>query len=103
MACTGEIDIMGTLHYPGRSGGDTKDLSNACSEFHIYTVKWSPERIWFLVDNEVYHMYENTRDSVFNKDFFLILKLLWVVPLEVILVPLSENLPWKLITSGVYK
>lgn len=85
---SGEIDIMehagneqntihGTLHYPGRSAGDadggTKTISNASSEFHIYTVEWSPERIWFLVDNEVFHMYENTPDSAFNKDFFLIL------------------------------
>ena len=84
----GEIDIMehagnqqntihGTLHYPGRSAGDadgdTKTITNASSEFHIYTVEWSPERIWFLVDYEVYHMYENTPDSTFNKDFFLIL------------------------------
>lgn len=84
----GEIDIMehagnrqneihGTLHYPGNfagdADGDTKIISNASSEFHIYTVEWSPERIWFLVDNEVYHMYENTPDSAFNKDFFLIL------------------------------
>jgi len=63
----------GTQHYPGRSGGDKKDILNASSEFYIYTVEWFPERIWFLVDNEVYHMYENTPDWAFNKDFFLIL------------------------------
>ena len=85
---TGEIDIMehkgndpneihGTLHYPGRSGGDadggTIEIENASTEFHIYTMEWSPERIVFLVDGEVYHTYANNADSPFNKDFFLIL------------------------------
>lgn len=85
---TGEIDIMehvgnqqdvihGTLHYPGRSGGDADggsiDVPGVSDDFHIYTMEWSPERIVFLVDGEIYHSYENTPDSPFNKDFFLIL------------------------------
>ncbi|HSP11481.1 MAG TPA: family 16 glycosylhydrolase [Salegentibacter sp.] len=85
---TGEIDIMehagneqdlihGTLHYDGRSGGDADGntilVDGVSSDFHIYTVEWSPERILFLVDGEVYHSYENNSDSPFNKDFFLIL------------------------------
>ncbi|MDX1760674.1 MAG: glycoside hydrolase family 16 protein [Christiangramia sp.] len=85
---TGEIDIMehkgnepgvihGSLHYPGASGGDadtnTTTIENPSSEFHTYTMEWSSERIVFLVDSEVYHTYENTPDSAFNKDFFLIL------------------------------
>ena len=85
---SGEIDIVehvgnnpntihGTLHYPGRSGGnadgDTTVIENASSEFHTYAVEWSPERIVFLVDGEVFHTYANTSDSVFNKEFFLIL------------------------------
>jgi hypothetical protein len=84
---TGEIDILehkgnepntihGTLHYPGNSGsgdGSTTLISNASSEFHIYTMEWSADRIVFLVDDEVYHTYDNTPDSPFNKDFFFIL------------------------------
>lgn len=85
---SGEIDIVehvgndpnvihGTLHYPGRSGGSadtgTTTIENASTEFHIYTVEWSPERIVFLVDGEVYHTYANSPDTPFNKDFFLIL------------------------------
>ena len=84
----GEIDIMehkgnepgvihGSLHYPGASGGNadtnTTTIENPSSEFHTYTMEWSSERIVFLVDGEVYHTYENTPDSAFNKDFFLIL------------------------------
>lgn len=84
----GEIDIMehagnrqntihGTLHYPGRSGGNadggTIVVPNVSSEFHLYTLEWSPERILFLVDGEVFHSFVNTPDTPFNKDFFLIL------------------------------
>ena len=85
---SGEIDIMehvgndqntihGTLHYPGRSGGNadggTIEIENASSEFHIYTMEWSPERIVFLVDGEVYHTYTNNPDSPYHQEFFLIL------------------------------
>ncbi|MGY5850036.1 family 16 glycosylhydrolase [Salegentibacter sp. F14] len=85
---TGEIDIMehagneqnlihGTLHYEGRSGGNadgnTIMVDGVSDDFHVYSMEWSPERIVFLVDGKVYHTYENTPDSPFNKDFFLIL------------------------------
>lgn len=84
----GEIDIVehignnqntiyGTLHYPGRFGGNadggTIVIENASTEFHIYTVEWSPERIWFFVDGKKYHTFENTPDSPFNLDFFFIM------------------------------
>lgn len=84
----GEIDIMehagnrqneihGTLHYPGNFGGDadgdTKTILHASTEFHIYTVEWSAERIWFLVDGVVYHTFENNSTTPFNKEFFLIM------------------------------
>lgn len=85
---SGEIDIMehvgnqqdvihGTLHYPGRSGGNADGGSltvpNVSSEFHTYTMEWSPERIVFLVDDQVVHTYANNPNSPFNQDFFLIL------------------------------
>ena len=85
---SGEIDIMeyagsdpgvihGTLHYPGNSGGDantgTTDIANAETDFHLYSVEWTPEKIYFLVDNEVYHTVENTSEMPFHSDFFLIL------------------------------
>ena len=85
---TGEIDIMehvgnqqdiihGTLHYPGRSGGNadsgSTEVPGVSDEFHTYTMEWSPERILFLVDGEVYHTYANNPDSPYNKDFFIIL------------------------------
>ncbi len=86
-AC-GEIDIMehvgnsqnqihGTLHYPGNSGGNANGASTmvptASTEFHNYTVDWSPTAIRILVDDLVYFTFPNTATTPFNSDFFLIL------------------------------
>jgi hypothetical protein len=86
-AC-GEIDIMehvgnnqnqvhGTLHYPGNSGGNANGASTtvptASTEFHNYTVDWSPTAIRILVDDTVYFTFPNTSTTPFNNDFFLIL------------------------------
>ncbi len=86
-AC-GEIDIMehlgrdlnkiyGTLHYPGRSGGNadggTKMISNATSEFHIYSLEWNAQSIKIFVDGELVHSVANSTAIPFNHDFFIIL------------------------------
>lgn len=88
-AC-GEIDIMeqtgqdkntilGTLHYPGVSpgGGNSGSTSvpTSTTEFHNYTVEWTPDVIKFLVDDNVYHSFANTGSTPFNNDFFLILNI----------------------------
>lgn len=85
-AC-GEIDIaehrgselnkiFGTLHYPGRSGGNangnTRVISNATTEFHIYTVEWTADAIKFFVDNQLYHSVANSPNIPFNHDFFIL-------------------------------
>lgn len=87
-AC-GEIDIMehkgnepntihGTLHYPGRSGGNadsgTTTASNVSSEFHVYKAIWSPTSIKFYIDNQpAFHSYVNSPSTPYNSNFFLIL------------------------------
>lgn len=88
-AC-GEIDIVehrgselnkifGTLHYPGRSGGNangnTRLISNATTEFHIYTVEWYADAIRFYVDNQLFHSVANSPSLPFNHDFFLLANL----------------------------
>lgn len=88
-AC-GEIDIMehlgreldkiyGTLHYTGHSGGNavggTKMISNASTEFHIYSLEWTPNVIKIAVDNQVYHNVFNSSELPFNRDFFIIMNL----------------------------
>jgi len=84
----GEIDIMehkgnepnvihGTLHYPGRSGGNgntsTKTIANASSEFHVYKAIWSPASVKLYIDDALFHTVANDNTLPFNKDFFMIL------------------------------
>jgi beta-glucanase (GH16 family) len=88
-AC-GEIDIMehrgselnkifGTLHYPGRSGGNadgnTKIISNATTAFHIYTLEWTSSLIKISVDGDLIHSVVNSASIPFNQNFFLILNI----------------------------
>lgn len=88
-AC-GEIDIMehkgsqlnkiyGTVHHPARFGGNadggTRDISNATTEFHIYTMEWNATSIKFLVDGNVFHTVANSSSLPFNQNFFLIMNL----------------------------
>ncbi|WP_452222697.1 glycoside hydrolase family 16 protein [Lacinutrix chionoecetis] len=84
----GEMDIMehvgndlnaihGTLHYPGMFGangdGSTINVDTATSEFHDYTLEWTPDVIKIVVDGEVFHSVINSASLPFNSDFFLIL------------------------------
>lgn len=86
-AC-GEIDIMehkgsdpgriyGTLHYPGRSGGNpnggTKVISNATTDFNIYAVEWTEAVIKFSVNGDVFHTVNNSSSLPFHQNFFIIL------------------------------
>ncbi|WGD34249.1 family 16 glycosylhydrolase [Olleya sp. YS] len=88
-AC-GEIDIMehvgnnqntiyGTLHYPeafgGNADGSETTVDTASTEFHNYTVEWTPDVIKIVVDDMVYHTFANTAATPFNSDFFLILNI----------------------------
>lgn len=85
-AC-GEIDIMehvgnqqnkihGTLHYPGRSGGNAHGSSitipNVSTAFHVYKLDWSAASIKFYVDDQLFFNVTNTAAIPFNKDFFMI-------------------------------
>jgi beta-glucanase (GH16 family) len=85
-AC-GEIDIMehvgnnlnriyATLHHPGHSGGNGDGssvlLTNATTEFHVYSLDWSSTTIKFYVDNVVYYTFNNSSGLPFNNPFFFI-------------------------------
>ena len=86
-AC-GEIDVMehvgnqlnkiyGTLHYTGRSGGNADGasvmISNATTEFHIYSMEWNESTIKIYVDNQLFFTYNNNPNSPFNQNFFFIM------------------------------
>lgn len=88
-AC-GEIDIMehrgsdlhkihSSLHYPGRSGGNpvtnTKVISNATTEFHLYRVDWNSTSIEFYINNELFFTVANNASIPFNHSFYLLLNL----------------------------
>jgi beta-glucanase (GH16 family) len=85
-AC-GEIDIMehvynslntiyGSLHYTGHSGGDadssTVTISNATTEFHVYSIDWRADYIKFYVDDVLFKTFTNSSSLPFNQNFFLI-------------------------------
>jgi PKD repeat protein len=85
-AC-GEIDIMeyagnrvdkvtAALHYPGRSGGNpvvgNTTITNAETEFHIYSVDWREAHIKMYVDDQLFLSFSNSSNVPFNQNFFLI-------------------------------
>ncbi len=72
----GEIDIMehvgyekdtiyGTVHTEaynhtkGTEKGGSTFITDPYSEFHTYSVEWTPKKIDFLLDGEVYQQFEN--------------------------------------------
>ncbi|HXC84779.1 MAG TPA: glycoside hydrolase family 16 protein [Trebonia sp.] len=89
----GEIDVMenfgtnpaevsGTVHGPGYSGdgGITGSVSTGGSladDFHLYSVRWEPDRIRWFVDHRMYHSVTPAdlrgHPWVFDHDFFLII------------------------------
>lgn len=86
----GEIDIMehvgnqqnkifGTLHYPGRSGGNADGssvvIANASTEFHKYAVEWTASTIKISVDDFTFFTFSNSAAVPFNHNFFIILNI----------------------------
>jgi beta-glucanase (GH16 family) len=91
----GEIDIMeyrgqnpttilGTVHGPGYSGGNSISKSyNLFNDrfdtgFHIYGIEWGPEYINFYVDDVLYNQItpsDVTGEWVFDKPFYIIINL----------------------------
>ncbi len=84
----GEIDIMefvgnnpdrisSALHFPGNSGGNAvvgdTEISEATTEFHIYEVEWTAEKITFLMDGVPHLEFDNNDSTPFQEDFFIIL------------------------------
>jgi len=92
-AC-GEIDIMehwgnnqnfvqSAMHTPSSSGNTINKggriVTTASSEFHIYTLEWSPEKMEFAVDGITHYTYEpsvyNSSTWPFNEPQYLILNI----------------------------
>ena len=85
----GEIDILehtgnnlnrvqATVHHRDKHAGDgdtkvTYDYNDVSTEFHIYSVVWTPKALTFYVDNNPYHIVGNSCALPFNWDFNIIL------------------------------
>ena len=94
---SGEIDIMehptneitkiyGTIHsetYNSFTGsgprGGTIDIADAESAFHLYAIEWTPEKIDFFVDDQVYYTFNNEHNGYrtwpFDQPFHIILNM----------------------------
>ena len=87
---SGEIDLMeqtggdkanslGTLHWfdsgtnANASFGETTAVSDASNEFHIYSLDWSADKMYILIDNVPFFEFDNNAALPFNADFFFIL------------------------------
>ncbi len=48
-------------------------------EFHTYAIEWTPEKIDFFIDDELYHVFENNKSGseawAFDEEFHLILNI----------------------------
>ncbi|KAI8054457.1 concanavalin A-like lectin/glucanase domain-containing protein [Syncephalis plumigaleata] len=93
---SGEIDIaeyqsawtkdkrvsLQSLHFKDRHAGTAMSFSTKSdpSDWHIYTVMWSPDFIKFMRDNEYIGSYVRPKDATpsswpYNQEFYLILNL----------------------------
>lgn len=92
-AC-GEIDIMehwgsnqnfiqSAMHTPSSHGGTVnkggRTISTVSSEFHVYKLEWTPDKMTFSVDNYVHYIYnppvKDASTWPFNSDQYLLLNI----------------------------
>ena len=92
-AC-GEIDIMehwgsnqnyvsSAMHTPSSSGGTInhggQSIATVSSQFHLYSLEWTPEKMIFSVDGNVHYTYnpveKNSNTWPFNADQYLLLNI----------------------------
>lgn len=75
----GTVHTMAYNHIKGTQVGKAVHIKNPNTEFHTYAVIWTPEKIEFLLDNEVYHEFRNdhktTAEWPFDQPFYLKLNL----------------------------
>jgi beta-glucanase (GH16 family) len=77
--------LFGTVHteaYNHRKNtqkGQTVLLKNPYDQFHTYAINWTPEKIEFLLDGNVYFQFANEHKTdaewPFDKPFYLLLNM----------------------------
>ena len=91
---SGEIDIMehvgydpfqvhGTVHTEaynhgiGTQRGKQHTVATLFDDYHLYAMRWTPEKIEFMIDGEVFNTFENEESGFeawpFDKRFYLLL------------------------------
>ena len=70
--------VQATVHYPQRHAGNgdtaiTNDYSDVTTNFHVYSVVWTPQALTFYVDDKPYHVVGNSCALPFNWNFYIIL------------------------------
>ena len=70
--------VQATVHYSERYAGNgdtaiTNDYSDVTTNFHIYSVVWTPQALTFYVDDKPYHVVGNSCALPFNWNFYIIL------------------------------
>lgn len=92
-AC-GEIDIMehwgqnqnfvqSAIHTPSSFGNTVnlggQSISTASSEFHVYSLEWTPDRLEFSVDSNIHYIYEpeqkNSNTWPFDAEQYLLINI----------------------------
>jgi beta-glucanase (GH16 family) len=72
-------NVLGTFHWQDSASdsyagyGLETEASTSTSEFHLYSLEWTPDVIYVLYDNEIYVTFANNSSLPFDADFFLIL------------------------------
>ena len=75
----GTIHTKAYIHVKGTQRGGKVFISHPYDRFHIYSVEWTPEKIDFYLDNNLFYHFGNehktTAEWPFNSPFFLILNI----------------------------
>jgi hypothetical protein len=88
----GEMDIMeqtgwdknkvlGTFHWQDSASdsyahyGLETSASTSTSEFHLYSLEWTPDKIYVLYDDVSFVTFDNDNNLPFNANFFMILNI----------------------------
>ncbi|MFD1163783.1 family 16 glycosylhydrolase [Hwangdonia seohaensis] len=88
----GEIDVMeqtgwdkettlGTLHWfdtgtnANASYGETTAIADVSSEFHLYSLEWTEDKLTVMLDNVAFFEMDNNSGLPFNDDFFFIMNI----------------------------
>lgn len=70
-------DVLATCHWfdgsANASYGESTAVSNASSEFHVYSLEWTDASVKMFVDDTLYYTLTNDAALPFNSNFFMVL------------------------------